>query len=238
VLWDRRSHRTRNSELIEFELAKLQDNYPNGEMRFMFEEVDRLKASGIEASSLQVGRQAPDFKLNGRDGELIDSRNLRKQGPLIVTFFQGQKSPLDMVTLESMQTQYSRFKAQGGSLVAVCPGTTTSDDLYKIAAFSGAKFPLLSDTADNRVAQQFGIAQELEGYLFGESTVPMTATYVIDRSGIILYSFVDVDPTKRAEPSAVLKAVPTKSQPRSPLTRGPFSILFGRRLSPRTCKAI
>jgi peroxiredoxin len=226
------------SELIDFEVAKLQDNYPDGKMRSMFEEVERLKASGIEAASLQVGCQAPDFKLNGRDGQLIDSRKLRKQGPLIVTFFQGQKSPLDMVTLESMQRQYSRFKAKGASLVAVGPGTTTSDDLCKAAAFSGAKFPLVSDTADNQVALQFGIAHELEGHLFGEGTIPMAATYVIDKSGIILYSFVDVDPTKKAEPTAVLQAVPTKSQPRYPLTLGPFSILFGGRISPRPRKAI
>jgi peroxiredoxin len=231
-------HRLLLSENIAFELAKLQDTYPDGKMRSMFEEVERLKASGIEASSLQVGKKALDFKLNGRDGQLVDSRKLRKQGPLIVTFFQGQKSPLDMVTLESMQAQYSRFLAKGASFVAIGPGSTTSDDLYKTVAFSGAKFPLLSDTADNQVAQQFGIAHELEGNLFGEGTIPMASTYVIDRSGIILYSFVDVDPTKRAEPSTVLKAVPTKSQPRSPLTRGPFSFFFGRRLSPRTSQAI
>ena len=35
----------------------------------------------------------------------------------------------------------------------------------------------------------------------------MPGTYVIDKSGVIRYSFVDPDYTKRAEPSEVLKVV-------------------------------
>jgi len=37
--------------------------------------------------------------------------------------------------------------------------------------------------------------------------IPLPATYVIDRAGIVRYAFVDIDFTRRAEPSAVVAAL-------------------------------
>ncbi len=39
--------------------------------------------------------------------------------------------------------------------------------------------------------------------------LPLTATFVIDRSGTIVYASADPDYTARAEPSEVLAAIPT-----------------------------
>jgi peroxiredoxin len=237
-------HRRRSlTEKIEFELAKLRDLHPERKMKTLFDEIERLKASDVESSALRTGDKAPDFKLyDERVGNVIDSKKIRKHGPLIVTFYHGHASPLCMLQLEALQKYISKFEAKGATLVALSPPASSSNDLYQTVAYSGAKFPLLSDM-DNEVAKQFGIAHETIDYLSSAAdweekrTLPMTATYVIDRSGLILYSFVNVDHTQRAEPSKVLKAIPTK-QPRDNLKRGPFSFVFGSRLAPRPAKTV
>jgi peroxiredoxin len=236
-----KSHRRRSlTEKIEFELAKLRDQHPERKMKTLFDEIERLKTSGVESSALRTGDRAPDFILyDDREGNFIDSKKLRKHGPLIITFYHGHTSPLCMLQLEALQKHLSKFEAKGAALVALSPASK-SNDLYQAVAYSGAKFPLLRDM-DNEVAKRFGIAHETIDYLSSAAdweekrTLPMTATYVIDQSGLILYSFVNVDHTQRAEPSKVLKAIPTK-QPRYNLKRGPFSFVFGSRLAPRPAK--
>jgi peroxiredoxin len=224
------------NENVEFELSRLREQHPEKKFKSMFEEIERLKASGIEASALQAGDKAPDFKLYGRDGHLVDSKKLRKQGPVIVTFYHGQSSPLCMMALESMQKFLSKFEAKGASLVAITPAGS-ADDLHTATVTSGAKFPLLNDL-NNKVSKQFGVAHEIvPPFAAGDDderpgTLPMAATYVIDQAGMIVYSFVDCDHTKRAEPKAVLKALPAEP-PKYSRKRGPFSLLFGKRIAHR-----
>jgi len=83
-------------------------------------------------------------------------------------------------------------------------------------------FDLLSDR-DNAVARQFGLVFVLSAPLrtaygkFGIDlakfngddswTLPIPASYVIDRGGTIRYADVDPDYTVRAEPEEILKAL-------------------------------
>lgn len=48
-----------------------------------------LKASGIEARALTIGDRAPDFALFNQDHVEISSNDLRRQGPVVVSFFRG-----------------------------------------------------------------------------------------------------------------------------------------------------
>ena len=48
-----------------------------------------LKATGIENKALKVGDRAPEFSLFNQDHVLVNSRDLLRQGPLVVTFFRG-----------------------------------------------------------------------------------------------------------------------------------------------------
>jgi peroxiredoxin len=243
------------SERIEVEMGKLRDSHPELQMRILFDAVDRLRAQGIEGQALKVGEKAPDFSFLGRDGERISSRKLRRNGPLVVTFHYGHQSPLCMLQLEAMQRYLSKLEAKGASVVAIAAASNTTTPQSSSGAasyYTGAKFPLMQDgsTSDSSksksVAKQFGLLYKLPtGHLFGraddhhhgEIELPMAATYVIDgQSGTILYAFVNADPTQRAEPSDILKAIPTKFQRQAPAKRGPFSLLFGGRLAARANK--
>jgi peroxiredoxin len=79
----------------------------------------------------------------------------------------------------------------------------------------GLEFPMLVDRG-NAAAKSFGIAFTMpEGSKMDLSKVngdssgmlPVPATYVIDTTGKIVYSFVEVDYRKRAEPVEILAAV-------------------------------
>ena len=48
-----------------------------------------LKASGIEGRALKIGDHAPDFVLFNQDHVEVSSKDLLRQGPLVVSFFRG-----------------------------------------------------------------------------------------------------------------------------------------------------
>ena len=48
-----------------------------------------LRASGIENKALKVGDRAPDFTLFNQDHVEVASKDLLRQGPLVVSFFRG-----------------------------------------------------------------------------------------------------------------------------------------------------
>jgi peroxiredoxin len=84
------------------------------------------------------------------------------------------------------------------------------------------RFPLLSD-AGNKVARQFGLTYRVppkQGAIYRRAFVnlpftngdeswelPIPATYIINRDGIVLYASADEDYTERPEPVAILEFV-------------------------------
>lgn len=48
-----------------------------------------LKASGIEGRALKIGDRAPDFALFNQDHVEVSSKDLLRQGPMVVSFFRG-----------------------------------------------------------------------------------------------------------------------------------------------------
>jgi peroxiredoxin len=48
-----------------------------------------LKATGIENRSLKIGDRAPEFSLFNQDHVQVNSADLLRQGPVVVSFFRG-----------------------------------------------------------------------------------------------------------------------------------------------------
>ena len=63
---------------------------------------------------------------------------------------------------------------------------------------------------DLRALYRDGLGIDLARFNGDESwELPLTATFVIDRDGTIVYASADPDYTARAEPADVLAAIPT-----------------------------
>ena len=177
-----------------------------------------LEASGLSERALHVGDMMPEFTLPDPTGKLVSSRELLKQGPLLVTFYRGNWCPYCNLALQALQDHLAEIKALGANLVAISP--QTPDNSMTMQEKHGLAFPVLSDSGLT-VARRFGLVFTLPESLRpiytsfgidlqkqnGASTyeLPMPATYLVDRNGTIREAFVHVDYRRRLEPATALE---------------------------------
>ena len=64
-------------------------NAPHEVIEKMHRATAELKATGIEAGALKAGDRAPEFSLFNQDHAQVNSADLLRQGPLVVSFFRG-----------------------------------------------------------------------------------------------------------------------------------------------------
>jgi peroxiredoxin len=179
-----------------------------------------LKASGIEADALRVGDPAPAIALPDAVGRSTELAALWRAGPVVVVFYRGGWCPYCNLALRAWQAQLPELQRLGASLVAISP--QTPDGSMSTAEKPALAFPVLSDSA-LEAAQAFRIAFEMPPALVelyraagndlavingnGRWVLPLPATYVIDRDGVIAYAHIEADYRERAEPEQVLAAV-------------------------------
>ena len=176
-----------------------------------------LANSGIAERALGEGDQAPDFELPNAVGVPVRLSSLLEKGPVILSFYRGQWCPFCNLELQALQQAMTDIESAGATLVAVSPNTP--DISLSTVEKHSLTFPVLSDL-DNAVARQFNLVYELtpeniENYRAKGRDIPtwngtdkwelpLPATYVIDRSGVIRYAFVDTNHRVRAEPAEVV----------------------------------
>jgi peroxiredoxin len=179
-----------------------------------------LVESDITKEAIKTGDAAPAFTLPDAEGALVSSEDLYANGPLILTFYRGAWCPYCNMQLVAYEKYLEQFKAAGATLVAISPNLP--DFTQAAVDKNDLKFPVLSDVK-NVVAKQFQLVYQLDESLRpiynawgfdipgqnGDDTyeIPLAATYIIDASGNVIYSFVDADYTKRAEPADLLAAL-------------------------------
>ncbi len=170
--------------------------------------------------ALNVGATMPEFTLSDSTGKSVASSDLLKQGNLVVVFYRGAWCPFCNKYLHSLQGSLPQIKASGANLVAI--SVENPDTSMAVAKKNDVQFTVLSDPK-LETARKFGIVYELpketnEKYIgYGIDLVkangtekpelPLSATYVVDSKGKILYAFLEPDYTKRAEPSEILKVL-------------------------------
>lgn len=177
--------------------------------------------NGVTENALRIGAQMPDFKLKNAVGDLVDSRDLLENGPLIISFYRGAWCPYCNLELSAYQEALPEIQALGAQLVAISP--EQPDSSMSLVEKHTLKYEILSDI-DNVVAKDFGIVFRLKENLlalyekFGidlkkgqgnaNYELPIPATYVVNSDGTILEAAVNYDYTDRLDPKdaiAVLK---------------------------------
>jgi peroxiredoxin len=181
--------------------------------------IEAVRKSGVTDKALRVGDRAPDFTLPDATGKTVKLSELLSQGPVVVTWYRGAWCPYCNIALRGFQNRLPEIRSAGATLVAISP--QTPDHSLSTAEKGHLEFAVLSDRG-NKTAHAYGVAyqvprvvaDQMKGRLDlakfnGDESgeLPLGATYVIDREGVIRYAFVDADYRKRAEPSDVIAAL-------------------------------
>ena len=127
--------------------------------------------------------------------------------------------------LYALQQHLPELQAADTSLVAITP--ELPDNTMTTVEKNELTFDVLSDVG-NEAARQFGIVFELPDNLRtfysnprinlpvtqgnDQFELPVPATFVVNRDGIVVIRHVDVDYTTRVEPSEVVAAVQALSR--------------------------
>jgi peroxiredoxin len=197
---------------------------PPERQAIMQRHIDQLRRGAIAHTMLKVGDRAPTVVLKNVNGETVNVSMLLKDGPVIVTFYRGGWCPYCNLELQAYQEILPEIAAAGASLVAISP--EKPDDSLSTAEKNALTFEVLSDVGQ-KVGRAFGLVYEFSDELKsayrgfnldipahngtpGEWALPVSATYVIDCDGLIIYAYTDSDYRDRADPRDVLKAITTR----------------------------
>src|SRR3984957_16374891 len=173
--------------------------------------------NGLAKTSLKLGDRAPDIVLRNARGDRVDVGVLLEKGPVVLTFYRGGWCPYCNIQLRAYQRVLPEIRALGASLVAISP--EKPDDTLSTAEKNALTFEVLSDVGQ-KVGRAFGLVYQFSDELksayegFGldipakngadDWSLPLSATYVIDRDSTIIYAYTDADYRDRADPMDVL----------------------------------
>jgi peroxiredoxin len=171
-----------------------------------------VRASQNLKAARQAGDMAPDFTLDDTSGDQTSLSRLIACGPVVVTFYRGDWCQFCRLFLEALSAVHDQVIALGGRLVALSPQPLACRDATLLFPF-----PVLVDTGA-QVARGYGldfapnpvlrpIYAALGQHADCQTILPVPATYIVDRSGCIVLSYVDSDFASRLEPSEIVTAL-------------------------------
>lgn len=185
--------------------------------------VARIQASGGAENAPRPGEPMPPFLLPDETGSLVALSSLIAQGPVALIFFRGHWCPYCRLSVRAVIQAYDGIKAMGAEVVAIMPETQRFTRQFKSEA--GMPFPVLTDL-DNGYALSLNLAiwlgseiQELLSYLdmaafHGNDSwmLPIPATFIVGRDGLVKARFVDPDFRKRMAVEELLAALDSASR--------------------------
>jgi peroxiredoxin len=179
--------------------------------------VARLEANSVGQSAPQIGERMPDFILPDDKGKLVRLENLLEQGPVVVSFHRGHWCPYCKLNADGLARIAPDVKRLGAQIVAVSPETHQYG--AELKSYAKAPFPILADV-DNGYALELNLlfwvgdekrnAMQAGGFDIapyqGNETwmLPIPATFIVGRDGLVKERYIDPDYRRRMELEAIL----------------------------------
>ena len=187
--------------------------------------VARIHENGGGENAPRSGDSMPPFILPDVTGRLVDLKSLLQNGPIAVMFYRGHWCPYCRLNVSAVIQALDRIKALGGQVVAIMP--EVQEFAGKFKSDSDAPFPVLTDL-DNGYALSLNLAiwlgAEIQGLLSYQDmsafhgndgwVLPIPATFVVGRDGLVKARFVDPDFRKRMEIDDLVAALKSASADR------------------------
>lgn len=183
----------------------------------IFMAVGTLTGSAQNAEQgIRAGSKAPDFTLKDQNGKEVNLYQLLKKGPVVLNWYRGGWCPFCNMELKGLADKVAEINKLGATLIALSP--EMPDKSLTTIEKNNLSFTVLSDM-DNNVARKYDLVYKLDTETadryekgFGlsqyngndKAELPIPATYIIDREGMVKYAFVNPDYKKRANPDDVV----------------------------------
>jgi peroxiredoxin len=197
-------------------LAKVRDSSPLWKARYDTL-VQNLRDAGVGEGALKAGDAAPDFALTNAEGHVVALADLLAAGPVVLSFYRGKWCPYCVTELEALRGASGDIAALGARLVAVtaedCGGALAAKRQHSL------EFEILCDF-ENGLGLTFGLVfrvpDSIRGYyegadlnfplIYGNDSwfLPVPATYVIGRDGVIRHAYINPDFRERLDPAIIL----------------------------------
>ena len=181
--------------------------------------IQRLRQYGAGESAPQIGESMPPFVLPDDAGQMVSLDELLNRGPVAVTFHRGHWCPYCRININALVEAHRELPASGGQIVAIMP------DLQKFGAEhkaqSNVPFPILT-VMDNGYALSLNltiwVGAEVQKMMEGRRDLPtfqgnsswmlpIPATFVVGRDGLVRARFIDPDYRNRMMISDMLDAM-------------------------------
>jgi peroxiredoxin len=181
--------------------------------------VDRLNQNGAGENAPKPGEPMPAFYLPDETGHMVGLDQLVAKGPVAVTFHRGHWCPYCRININALAQAHKKISADGGQIVAIMPDRQKFSSELKVKG--QIPFSILTDM-DNGYALSLNLAiwlgvemqkmmagrQDLPAYQGNSSwMLPIPATFVVGRDGIVKARFVDPDYRKRMAIEDLLAAL-------------------------------
>lgn len=171
--------------------------------------------------AIKVGGKAPDFKLPNVDGKIVTLSELLVEGAVILSFYRGSWCPYCNLELKALQSCLSEFNELRAKLVMISP--QMPDESLSKEDKENLEFLVLSDQGAV-VASEYGVAWEVPEFILEHmkkdrdldlakinngkrNILPIPATFVIGKDGLVAWQYTCVDFRTRAEPEDIIKAL-------------------------------
>jgi len=175
----------------------------------------------LAQTGLKKGEMAPGFTAKDNSGKIIDLEKLLKSHKSVVLFFyRGQWCPYCNKYISQLQDSMLLLTAKDAYVVGITP--ETGENINKTIEKTHASFSIIHDeeykimksyqvnyTVDDATSSKmnkYGVNLEKNNGN-KDNVLPVPATYVIDRSGKIVFVQFDKDYKNRASVSSLLEVL-------------------------------
>jgi len=191
-------------------------------MKFSFLAILIISITGfisLDNIQLNVGDKAPNFEGVNQAGDTVSLTTMLAEGPIVLTFYRGEWCPYCNNYLSELDENYTEMKKLGANLVAISP--ELPEYINQMAEKMEHPYSIIS--GGTSIMQQYGLDFQLaektinKYKIFGinlsksngneDNTLPVPATYVIDKKGTIVYKHFDENYKVRADVKEILSAL-------------------------------
>ncbi len=183
-----------------------------------------LKKYGVDEDKplpkgLNVGDEAPTFIINSIEGVEINSKSILQEKELVIIFYRGDWCPVCSRYLSNFNDSLKYIQEKGAEVLAI--GPETSENAKNTQEKTEADFIIIADSTQ-QIAKSFDVLFDVtKGYSGKVKTflgtdiaenngsdkaqLPVPATFVIGKDGIIKYKQFDFDYKNRASVKEILE---------------------------------